>query len=822
MTAFEDYISAEMPKRSPLETNSTVSYDGDPNDPGAPAALKGAPLGTWFREETAAKWWRKIGSGPTDWEESGGAGVEEVRTLYVGKHGDDGNAATSVSSAKLTIGAAITAAIALVPTGASPVVIRVLDSGTYDEAITLPAYVSLDGPNAHVTRSQTAVDTITANDGCHVRLRKASCGGNGGFAITTASAATGVAFFDIGEITQSSNGEPISNRGGSATVVVKSDLVTSTYRALIESKSGAPMVIDIEAMILNGSAVYGLLNGFGAPVTGRIGSLTKGSAGYTGTFGMSGGIPTTLICGEIEADTAVDAPFGNTMNVVAGKITGAITGSGTLNILTADATFGDVAGPVSSVDNTLPRYDGATGKLIQGSAVTLSDADAMVFPTTGSISKPAPGATTEVFGTGHTINTAINSTIVGTANSIADGVNGGTALGAAVHIDSNYSIGVGVGVDIGANSDFAVCVGQNCDIAANCAQSTAIGGQARVNHPDGVAIGKSATVHLASSGDNTGGVAVGSGARVGQSSAGGADAGVAVGLAAAVDSNAANSIAIGASAAVGSSSTNAIAIGSSSTVSSFSVEAIAIGYQATSAGGTAVGKGANGGAGGSALGKSASATGANACAMGNSASAGFADGVAIGSTSIANQNAVSIGQSSRADLESVCIGQSGLVDTSYAVGVGQNVTARGDSAVIIGHDAVGADTGNQGIAIGRLAKSYDTGAIVVGAYGQTNTAAEYSVSIGHSVFATHADAIAIGRSAITTASGRCNIGTVGGSYDKELQIGKGLGVFGATPPAAQPAKVNDPSGGATIDAEARTAINAIIDILEGAGLASAV
>lgn len=56
--------------------------------------------------------------------------------------------------------------------------------------------------------------------------------------------------------------------------------------------------------------------------------------------------------------------------------------------------------------------------------------------------------------------------------------------------------------------------------------------------------------------------------------------------------------------------------------------------------------------------------------------------------------------------------------------------------------------------------------------------------------------------------------------NNRVTLAAGLGVFGVAPPAAQPAKINDPSGGATIDAEARTAINAIIDVLEGAGLSS--
>lgn len=47
----------------------------------------------------------------------------------------------------------------------------------------------------------------------------------------------------------------------------------------------------------------------------------------------------------------------------------------------AIATVGaDVAGPGSATDNALARFDGTTGKLIQNSAVTLSDAGAFTFP----------------------------------------------------------------------------------------------------------------------------------------------------------------------------------------------------------------------------------------------------------------------------------------------------------------------------------------------------------------------------------------------------------------------------------------------------------
>lgn len=52
-----------------------------------------------------------------------------------------------------------------------------------------------------------------------------------------------------------------------------------------------------------------------------------------------------------------------------------------------------------------------------------------------------------------------------------------------------------------------------------------------------------------------------------------------------------------------------------------------------------------------------------------------------------------------------------------------------------------------------------------------------------------------------------------------LTVGGTVTSNGNTVPAGtQAAKINDPSGGATTDAEARTAINAIIDALEAFGI----
>lgn len=52
---------------------------------------------------------------------------------------------------------------------------------------------------------------------------------------------------------------------------------------------------------------------------------------------------------------------------------------------------GDMAGPSGATDNALARYDSTTGKLLQNSAVTLSDAGAFTVPEIGAPDTPASG-----------------------------------------------------------------------------------------------------------------------------------------------------------------------------------------------------------------------------------------------------------------------------------------------------------------------------------------------------------------------------------------------------------------------------------------------
>jgi hypothetical protein len=74
MSAFEDFVNAQMPLRPVMYYPAKVGgYDNDPNDVGAPSALKNSPVGTFYSRPISHELWQKEG-GPGTWRRVGGAG----------------------------------------------------------------------------------------------------------------------------------------------------------------------------------------------------------------------------------------------------------------------------------------------------------------------------------------------------------------------------------------------------------------------------------------------------------------------------------------------------------------------------------------------------------------------------------------------------------------------------------------------------------------------------------------------------------------------------------------------------------------------------
>lgn len=119
--------------------------------------------------------------------------------------------------------------------------------------------------------------------------------------------------------------------------------------------------------------------------------------------------------GTVNSDTGTDAtiPAGSTTNAslmlpgdktsldIAKAVNGLVKSDGSGSFSAASSSdfktvngqsvlgpgsisTGDVVGPASSTDNTVPRFDGATGKLIQGSTVAITDAGEVLLPQVAS------------------------------------------------------------------------------------------------------------------------------------------------------------------------------------------------------------------------------------------------------------------------------------------------------------------------------------------------------------------------------------------------------------------------------------------------------
>lgn len=90
--------------------------------------------------------------------------IDNLRIIWVGKHGSDASSGFTNAKAKLTFTAAIALAGTLTPTSANPVLIKCDDAGTYDEAIALTGNIHIYAPNATFKDSLGSPAFIVSGD----------------------------------------------------------------------------------------------------------------------------------------------------------------------------------------------------------------------------------------------------------------------------------------------------------------------------------------------------------------------------------------------------------------------------------------------------------------------------------------------------------------------------------------------------------------------------------------------------------------------------------------------------------------------------------
>lgn len=168
-----------------------------------------------------------------------------------------------------------------------------------------------------------------------------------------------------------------------------------------------------------------------------------------------------------------------------------------------------------------------------------------------------------------------------------------------------------------------------------------------------------------------------------------------------------------------------------------------------------------------------------------------------------------------------CTVSGGFGNAATAIGAtvagGQTNTASGTNAFAVG--TANLASGFVAAAIGSTNTASSSNCIAIG-WNCTATAAN-SYAIGHSANAVFADSMAMGATCTTTAINQLLLGftaieTTVGSF--KVATGFGYYVNNIKVVGDQGAAVTSPSGGATVDTQARTAINTIIGRLQAHGL----
>jgi len=295
-------------------------------------------------------------------------------------------------------------------------------------------FLRVDGDNSSSWQVPPDTNTTyTAGDGLDLTGTAFSTDlmTNGGLEITSTelSVAAGISQYDVAQF---------------STGVVDDDFLRIDGTA-VEGRSASEVKSDIGLGSVENTA---LSTWAGTTNVTTLGTIATGAwEGTTVAVDQGGTGQTSYTNGEL----LVGSTTGNTLaksTLTAGANVTITNGAGTITIAqTAPGTgagSGDVTGPGVAVDEVLTRFNGTTGKVIQTSTATLTDAGtltatAFAGPLTGDVTGNASGtAATVTGGTQAAITSAANLVTVGT---IGTGVWQGTDIAAGYLADTSVTPG---------------------------------------------------------------------------------------------------------------------------------------------------------------------------------------------------------------------------------------------------------------------------------------------------------------------------------------------------------------------------------------------
>lgn len=327
-----------------------------------------------------------------------GANTNQNQIYYVGKHGNDANSGLNIEKAKLTFGAAITAASALTPSAINRFVIECFDDGIYTENITCAQYVDIHSPNA------TLVGNISAIDDSNVKFGYQS----------VATANTGVAKFggagtfkiDIDEITCAGTADWIVSTSGVVMAQWKKLTVVNGHGIGDLTSALAHIHVKGGDIYINGTGVgvaranagstvghidhiidIGGGNGVGLAInTGTLDLIIQSCSSLNNAIFINGGTA-NLSIQNINSTSAYDVQ-GGVLNLIVNSLTGSENfAAGIRNLWrqdgssyqTGDASFISRTAAqtrnlnVQNTDNTAASYSSAAFNSIVGGATTIGD-----------------------------------------------------------------------------------------------------------------------------------------------------------------------------------------------------------------------------------------------------------------------------------------------------------------------------------------------------------------------------------------------------------------------------------------------------------------
>jgi hypothetical protein len=288
---------------------------------------------------------------------------------YVGMHGDDADAGFHINEAKLTFGAAITAAAAETPDTNNQIVIVCFDACEYNEDLSIPEWIHVAAPNAKLT------GTITLANNSSAKFREQTI--SSGTAVTK-SATNGFASVEIDIMTLTSMADGVSNTGMGSTLKFANKKLEVEDGTAISSTNGSISAVLCDIEITGTGTAVNIATG--ATINLRASQITGSGTALAVSGTLNGHI------NKISATTAYNITAAGTNNLFIGEISGTETTAGTSNRLAAGVltSKGDLLTRTATeyirhgvgTDTYLLQSDSSTG-----TGLTWFDPAALMIPT---------------------------------------------------------------------------------------------------------------------------------------------------------------------------------------------------------------------------------------------------------------------------------------------------------------------------------------------------------------------------------------------------------------------------------------------------------